>query len=251
MGIHVGVVSSHGHEDGHILVWDKLPEVESSPRLHHSRRGGHRRHLVPLDQGRLQEPQPAGAPEQAPRRRGCLRPARPGPAHPADDRRCGRAGPVRQARVHQSGRHAGGRRASRVQGRHGRHDVPVALLRFHPGSQEGPRRGRPGRAVCGGDADAHVPAQVPPSLARTTSSGASTPAAASSRGSAATSSTCLNFITGDHIVEVTAMTGNQNPEPVDVEDTAMVAFRMAGGVNGHPARRVPHGRPRQESGRLA
>ena len=29
MGLNVGVVSSHGHEDGHILVWDKLPEVES------------------------------------------------------------------------------------------------------------------------------------------------------------------------------------------------------------------------------
>lgn len=27
MGIHVGVVSSHGHENGHITVWDKLPEV--------------------------------------------------------------------------------------------------------------------------------------------------------------------------------------------------------------------------------
>ncbi len=29
MGLNVGVVSSHGHENGHILVWDKLPEVES------------------------------------------------------------------------------------------------------------------------------------------------------------------------------------------------------------------------------
>ena len=29
MGIHVGVVSSHGHENGHITVWDELPEVEA------------------------------------------------------------------------------------------------------------------------------------------------------------------------------------------------------------------------------
>ena len=29
MGVHVGVVSSHGHENGHITVWDKLPEVEA------------------------------------------------------------------------------------------------------------------------------------------------------------------------------------------------------------------------------
>ena len=29
MVLRVGVVSSHGHEDGHILVWDKLPEVEA------------------------------------------------------------------------------------------------------------------------------------------------------------------------------------------------------------------------------
>ena len=42
----------------------------------------------------------------------------------------------------------------------------------------------------------------------------------------------LSFITGDRIVEVTAMTGNQNPEPVDVEDTALVVFRMAGGAMG-------------------
>ena len=28
------------------------------------------------------------------------------------------------------------------------------------------------------------------------------------------------------------MTGNQNPEPVDVEDTAMVVYRMAGGAMG-------------------
>ena len=42
----------------------------------------------------------------------------------------------------------------------------------------------------------------------------------------------LFFITDDRIVEVTAMTGNLNPEPVDVEDTAMVVFRMAGGAMG-------------------
>ncbi len=42
----------------------------------------------------------------------------------------------------------------------------------------------------------------------------------------------FNFITGDRIAEVTAMTGNQNPEPIDVEDTAMVVFRTAGGVMG-------------------
>ena len=28
-GLEVGVVSSHGHENGHILVWDVLPEVEA------------------------------------------------------------------------------------------------------------------------------------------------------------------------------------------------------------------------------
>ena len=140
----------------------QAPRGRGHPRLHHSRRGGPRRHRITLPQGRLQEPRPAGATEQAPRRRRSLRPPRPGPAHPEDHRRRGRARPLRQARLHPRGRHAGRRRASRLQGRHGRHDVPVALLRLRPRGQEGPRRGRAGRAVGRGDADAHLPAQVPP-----------------------------------------------------------------------------------------
>jgi predicted dehydrogenase len=42
----------------------------------------------------------------------------------------------------------------------------------------------------------------------------------------------LSYITDDRIVEVTAMTGNQNPEKVDVEDTAFVTFRFSSGVMG-------------------
>ncbi len=42
----------------------------------------------------------------------------------------------------------------------------------------------------------------------------------------------LFFVTDDRVVEVTAMIGNQNPEPVDVEDTAMVVFRLANGAMG-------------------
>ena len=42
----------------------------------------------------------------------------------------------------------------------------------------------------------------------------------------------LNYITDDRIVEVTAMTGNQNPEKVHVEDTAFVTFRFSSGVMG-------------------
>lgn len=42
----------------------------------------------------------------------------------------------------------------------------------------------------------------------------------------------LNYITDDRIVEVTAMIGNQNPEKVDVEDTAFVTFRFSSGVMG-------------------
>ena len=42
----------------------------------------------------------------------------------------------------------------------------------------------------------------------------------------------LSYITDDRIAEVTAMTGNLNPEQVDVEDSAFVAFRFASGVMG-------------------
>jgi len=42
----------------------------------------------------------------------------------------------------------------------------------------------------------------------------------------------LSYITDDRITEVTAMTGNQNPEKVDVEDTAFVTFRFSSGVMG-------------------
>jgi predicted dehydrogenase len=42
----------------------------------------------------------------------------------------------------------------------------------------------------------------------------------------------LSYITDDRIVEVTSMTGNLNPEKVDVEDTAFVTFRFASGIMG-------------------
>ena len=70
MGLHVGVVSSHGHEDGHILVWDKLPEVKSIHVCTIADEAGPGLHLVAVVQGRFEEPQPVGSPEQATRRRG-------------------------------------------------------------------------------------------------------------------------------------------------------------------------------------
>ena len=42
----------------------------------------------------------------------------------------------------------------------------------------------------------------------------------------------LSYIIDERIVEVTAMTGNLNPEKIDVEDTAFVTFRFASGIMG-------------------
>ncbi len=42
----------------------------------------------------------------------------------------------------------------------------------------------------------------------------------------------LSYITDDRIVEVSSMTGNLNPENVDVEDTAFVTFRFSSGIMG-------------------
>ncbi len=40
------------------------------------------------------------------------------------------------------------------------------------------------------------------------------------------------FLMDERIAEVTAMTGRQNPEPIEVEDTASVAFKFSGGALG-------------------
>jgi predicted dehydrogenase len=42
----------------------------------------------------------------------------------------------------------------------------------------------------------------------------------------------LSYLLDDRVAEVVALTGQQNPEPIEVEDTACVAMRYAGGVLG-------------------
>lgn len=42
----------------------------------------------------------------------------------------------------------------------------------------------------------------------------------------------LCFLLDDRVVEVAALVGRRNPEPIEVEDTACVAFRFAGGALG-------------------
>jgi predicted dehydrogenase len=42
----------------------------------------------------------------------------------------------------------------------------------------------------------------------------------------------LCFLLDDRVVELTAMVGRQNPEPIEVEDTACLTLRFAGGVLG-------------------
>jgi predicted dehydrogenase len=42
----------------------------------------------------------------------------------------------------------------------------------------------------------------------------------------------LCFLMDDRVTEVTAIVGKQNPEPIDVEDTACLALRFAGGAIG-------------------
>jgi len=42
----------------------------------------------------------------------------------------------------------------------------------------------------------------------------------------------LCFLMDDHIAEVAAITGSQNPEPIEVEDTACMSFRFDGGAFG-------------------
>ena len=55
----------------------------------------------------------------------------------------------------------------------------------------------------------------------------------------------LCYLLDDRIVEVAAMTGRRNPEPIEVEDTACVALRFAGGVLGtlHAGYHLPGSRP--------
>jgi predicted dehydrogenase len=42
----------------------------------------------------------------------------------------------------------------------------------------------------------------------------------------------LSYLLQDRVVEVAALTGKQNPEPIEVEDTACVALRFSSGVLG-------------------
>jgi predicted dehydrogenase len=42
----------------------------------------------------------------------------------------------------------------------------------------------------------------------------------------------LCYLLGDRVVDVAALTGRQNPEPIDVEDTACLGLRFAGGALG-------------------
>ena len=40
------------------------------------------------------------------------------------------------------------------------------------------------------------------------------------------------YLMGERVVEVSAMLGNQNPEPIEVEDTGLLVFKFGGGALG-------------------
>ena len=231
MGLHVGVVSSHGHEDGHILVWDKLPEVESihvctiageanldaisslSPKVVSKNRGLTELLSRPLDAVGV-----CVRPDLGPPTLRTIVDAgvpvlfdKPASTRAADMREVAElaasrgvtAGTMFQWRYSASILEA--RRALAEGGLGELYAVEMRMLT----SQLRYRRPRTNYLFRSEYAGSGILSWLGCHLLDS-----------------------LNFITGDHIVEVTAMTGNQNPEPVDVEDTAMVAFRMAGGAMG-------------------
>jgi UDP-N-acetyl-2-amino-2-deoxyglucuronate dehydrogenase len=55
----------------------------------------------------------------------------------------------------------------------------------------------------------------------------------------------LCYFLGDRVVEVAALTGRQNPEPIEIEDTACLALRFAGGALGtlHSGYHLPGSTP--------
>ena len=231
MGIHVGVVSSHGHEDGHILVWDKLPEVEAihvctiadeadldhisslSPKVASKNRSLSELLGRPLDAVGV-----------------CVRPDLGPPTLRAiidagvpvlfDKPAATRAADMRE--VAEIAASKGVTAGAMFQWRYS-----AAILEARRALAEG------GLGELWAVELRVLTSQLRyrrPSTNYLFRSEYACSGILSWLGCHLLD--LLNFVTGDRVVEVTAMTGSQNPEPVDVEDTAMVAFRMAGGAIG-------------------
>ena len=231
MGIHVGVVSSHGHEDGHILVWDKLPEVEAihvctiadeadldaisslSPKVASKSRSLSDLLSRPLDAVGV-----------------CVRPD----LGPPTLQTIVDAGVPVLFDKPASTRAADMRDVANLAASKGVTAGAMFQWRYSAAILEARR------ALAGGGLGElwAVEMRILTSQLRYRRPSTNYLFRSEYAGSGILSwlgchsLDLLNFITDDRIVEVTAMTGNQNPEPVDVEDTAMVVFRMAGGAMG-------------------
>ena len=243
MGLHVGVASSHGHEDGHILVWDKLPEVEAvhvctiadeadleSISALSSKVASKSRDLSDLLSKPLDAVGVCVRPDLGPPTLRTIvdagvpvlfdKPASTSAAGMREVAELAASKGVTAGAMFQWRYSAPVLEAKRALEKGGLGELWAVEIRMLT-SQLRYRRPRTSYLFRSEYAGSGILSWLGCHLLDS-----------------------LNFITGDRIVEVTAMTGNQNPEPVDVEDTAMVAFRMAGGAMG-PLRRLPHGRARQ------
>ena len=231
MGLNVGVVSSHGHENGHILVWDKLPEVEAvhictiadeadldSISSLSSKVASKSRNLTEL----LSRPLDAVGV--------CVRPD----LGPPTLRTIVDAGVPVLFDKPASTSAADMRDVAELAASRGVTAGAMFQWRYSAAALEARRALAEGAL---GELWA-VEMRILTSQLRYRRPSTNYLFRSEYAGSGILSWLCchlldlLSFITGDRIVEVTAMTGNQNPEPVDVEDTALVVFRMAGGAMG-------------------